>query len=194
MRCKNPVSRPLLTPEFSEKKALVMFGGGHFKQVAQSPERGWFWSGCCFWRLHLVLRFPAPPTEYKAPSEPHNTPQNTPQNTPRILSRNQNTKKIWKPYFRTIFAIFSYFGFGRGFGVYIGVYVGAQRGFVFCRGRRKSQISWFSFRVSMVLMVSLKRWILHHFERGWFSKMSSCRSRGFRGSRGFQCENEPPPS
>ena len=71
----------------------------------------------------------------RSPSEP----QNTPQNTLRITSRNQNTEKPEKMTKTPDFRLFSVFFLHFGFGVYFGMHFGTQRGFVSCRGRRRSQ-------------------------------------------------------
>ena len=102
----------------------------------QSPEQD-----CRLFALWLTLRLqsPAPPTGYEAPLNPKMHPKIHSESTPETKIQ-KITKIIQKSGGFVIFVFFLYFGFGRGFGVYFGV----QRGFVFCRGRRRSQ-PWESF-------------------------------------------------
>ena len=103
------------------------------------------------------------PNRIQNPSDPQNTPQNTPQSSPE--TKKKKRKKYENREFSYIFRFFLYFGLRRRFGVYFGVYFGDQRGFVFCRGRRRSQLwmcvfgPWARTSQRVVLQWNLHGWL-----------------------------------
>ena len=91
-------------------------------------------------------------------TKPLGSPKYTPKCAPNRFPKPKYEKNTKTPDLCRFFVFFSYFGFGRGFGVYFGVCFGDQRGFVFCMGRRRSQVKVPVFRTVFVSDFSSRPW------------------------------------
>ena len=95
-----------------------------------------YFSYAIFFVCNIGLQSPPPPTKYKTTLSPKVHPKIHPESPPKTKIRKKKRKMHENRGFHKFVVFFCILVSG----VYFGVCFGAQRGFVICRGRRRSKI------------------------------------------------------